>query len=134
MRIKKGNEWKTAFQTWYGHFKYQVMPFGLSNAPASFQGYINKILAEKLDIFVIVYLDDILIYTEDPGQAHVNAVRWVLKELRKNGLFANLKKCRFYKDKVRFLGYVVSAQEVRIEEERIDAVKNWLESKSVRDI
>ena len=65
MRIKEGDEWKTAFQTRYGHFEYQVMPFGLSNAPASFQGYINKILAEKLDIFVIVYLDDIFIYTED---------------------------------------------------------------------
>ena len=65
MRIKKGDEWKTAFQTRYGHFEYQVMPFGLSNAPASFQGYINKILTEKLDIFVIVYLDDILIYTKD---------------------------------------------------------------------
>ena len=110
------------------------MPFGLSNAPASFQGYINKILAKKLDIFVIIYLDDILIYTEDPGQAHVNAIRWVLKKLRKNGLFANLKKCRFYKNKARFLGYVVSAQGVRMEEERIDVVKNWLESKSVYDI
>ena len=67
MRIKEGDEWKTAFRTRYGHFEYQVMPFGLSNAPASFQGYINKILAEKLDIFVIVYLDDIFIYTKDPG-------------------------------------------------------------------
>ena len=110
------------------------MPFGLSNAPASFQGYINKILAEKLDIFVIVYLNDILIYTEDPGQAHVNSVRWVLDELRKNGLFANFKKCRFHKDEIRFLGYVVSAQGVRMEEERIDAIKNWPEPKSVRDI
>ena len=85
------------------------MPFGLSNASASFQGYINKILAKKLDIFVIVYLDDILIYTEDPGQPHVDAVWWVLEELRRNGLFANLKKCRFHKDEVRFLGYVVWA-------------------------
>ena len=74
MRIKEGNEWKTAFCTRYDYFKYQVMPFGLSNAPASFQGYINKILAEKLDIFVIVYLDDIPIYTEDPGQGYVEAV------------------------------------------------------------
>ena len=56
------------------HFEYQVMSFGLSNAPASFQGYINKILAKKLNIFVIVYLNDILIYTEDPGQAHVDVV------------------------------------------------------------
>ena len=75
MRIREGDEWKTAFRTRYGHFEYQVMPFGLSNAPATFQGYVNKILAEKLDVFVIVYLDDILIYTEDPGQLHVDAVR-----------------------------------------------------------
>ena len=67
MRICEGDEWKTAFRTRYGHFKYQVMSFGLSNAPAIFQGYVNKILAEKLDIFVIVYLDNILIYTKDPG-------------------------------------------------------------------
>ena len=67
MRIREGDEWKIVFQTRYGHFKYQVMPFGLSNAPAIFQGYVNKILAEKLDIFVFVYLNDILIYTEDPG-------------------------------------------------------------------
>ena len=75
MRICEGNEWKIAFQIRYGHFEYQVMFFGLSNAPTTFQGYVNKILAEKLDIFVIIYLDDILIYTEDPGQPHVEAVR-----------------------------------------------------------
>ena len=134
MRIREGDEWKTAFRTRYGHFEYQVMPFGLSNAPASFQGYINKILAEKLDVFVIVYLDDILIYTEDVGQGHVEAVKWVLENLRKNGLFANLKKCRFHQDEVRFLGYVVSGQGIRMEEERIEAVTNWPEPKSVRDV
>ncbi len=75
MRIREGDKWKTAFRTRYGHFEYQIMLFGLSNAPASFQGYINKILAEKLDIFVVVYLDDILIYTEDPSQPYVDAVR-----------------------------------------------------------
>ena len=74
IRIKEGDKWKTAFQTRYGHFEYQVMPFGLTNAPGSFQGYVNKILAEKLDIFVIVYLDDILIYIKDPGKAHIKAV------------------------------------------------------------
>ena len=73
-----------------------MIPFGLTNAPASFQGYINKILAEKLDIFVIVYLDDILIYTNDDGDGHVADVRWVLEQLRKFSLFANLKKCRFH--------------------------------------
>ena len=78
MRICEGDEWKIAFQTRYGHFKYQVMPFGLSNATAIFQGYVNKILAENLDVFVIVYLDDILIYTQDPDQPYVDVVRWVL--------------------------------------------------------
>ena len=85
------------------------MLFKLSNVPASFQGYINKILAEKLDIFVIVNLDEILIYTKDLSQAHVDAVQWVLEELRRNSLFANLKKFYFHKDEVRFLRYAVSA-------------------------
>ena len=100
------------------------MPFRLSNAPASFQGYINKILAEKFDIFVIVYLDDIFIYTKDQGQGHVEVVRWVLEILRKNGLFANLKKCWFHKSEVQFLGYVVSSQGIWMEDERIKAVRN----------
>ena len=91
-------------------------------------------MAEKLDIFIIVYPDDILIYTEEQGQGHVEEVRWVLKILRKNGLFANLKKCRFYKDEVRFLGYIVSSQGIRMEDERIEVVKNWPELKSVRNI
>ena len=65
MRIRENDKWKRAFRTWYGHFEYQVMSFGLSNASASFQGYMNKILAKKLDVFVIVYLHDILIYTKD---------------------------------------------------------------------
>ena len=134
MRICEGDEWKTAFRIRYGHFKYLVMPFGLSNAPVTFQGYVNKILAEKLDIFVIVYLDDILIYTEDPGQPHVEAVRWVLDQLRKYSLFANLKKCRFHQDEVRFLGYVVSSKGISMEAERIEVVRKWLEPKSVRDI
>ncbi len=83
------------------------MPFGLSNAPASFQSYINKILAEKLDIFVMVYLDDILVYIKDLGQSYVKAVWWVLEQLRKHDLFANLKNCRFHNDEVQFLDFVV---------------------------
>ncbi len=67
MRIQKGDKWKTAFCTRYSHFEYQVIPFGLSNTPASFQGYINQILAEKLNIFVVVYLNNILIYIKDLG-------------------------------------------------------------------
>ena len=134
MRICKGDEWKTAFRTRYGHFEYQVMPFGLTNAPATFQGYINKILAEKLDVFVIVYLDDILIYTEDESKGHVQAVHWVLDQLRKFSLYANLKKCRFHQEEVRFLGYIVSSRGIRMEDERIRAVKQWPEPKLVRDI
>ncbi len=134
MRIREGDEWKMAFHTRYGHFKYQAMPFGLSNAPASFQGYINKILTRKLDILVIVYLDDILIYTEDPGQPNTDVVRWVLEQLRKHGFFANLKKCRFHQEEVWFLGFVVSSQGIKMEEERIGAVKAWEEPRSIRDI
>ena len=74
MKIKKGDKWKTAFYTRYGHFEYHVMSFGLFNVLASFQDYINKILAEKLNIFIIVYLDDILIYIQDQGQGQVEAV------------------------------------------------------------
>ena len=110
------------------------MPFGLFNAPANFQGYINKSMAKKLDIFVIVYLDDILIYTKDLGQSYLETVRWVLDVLRRHGLFANLKKCRFHKNKDHFLGYVVSAQGVKMEDKPIKAVKNWPEPTSVRDI
>ena len=109
MRITKGDKWKTAFQTQYKHFKYQMMPFKLSNAPASFQGYINKILAKKLNFFVIVYLDGIFIYTKHQGQGHIKTVRWVLDLLRKHKLIANLKKCQFHKDKICFLGYVILA-------------------------
>ena len=112
MRIKEGDEWKTVFQTRYGYFKYQVIPFRLSNALASFEGYINKILAEKLNIFVIVYLDNIFVYTENQDQDHMEVMRWVLDILRKKGLFANLKKYWFYKDEVRLLGYVVSSQDI----------------------
>ena len=75
------------------------MPFGQTNALGGFQKYINKILAEKLDIFVIVYLDDILIYTDD-NEGHVTAVQWVLKQLRNFSLFANLKKCRFHQEEI----------------------------------
>ena len=134
MKICEGDEWKTVFQTRYGHFEYQVIPFGLSNALATFQGYFNKILAEKLDIFVIVYLDDILIYTEDLGQPHVEAMRWVLDQLRKDLLFANLEKCHFHQDKVCFLGYVVSSKGINMEAKRIEVVKKWPEPKSVWDI
>ena len=93
------------------------MPFGLSNALASFQRYINRIQAKKLDIFVIVYLDNIFIYTTDLGQPHINVLCGFLKNWGKNSLFANRKKCWFYKDKVCFLDYIVLVQGVQIKTE-----------------
>ena len=110
------------------------MSFGLSNAPESFQGYINKILMEELDIVIIVYLNDILIYTDNDGDSHVAAVQWVLEQLRKFLLFANLKTCGFHQEKIRFFGYVVSLKGIRMDDKRIDTVKHWPEPQSVWDI
>ena len=107
------------------------MSFGLTNALESFQSYVNKILAEKLDIFVIVYLNDILIYTKDPAKGHVKAVWWVLEVLKKYGFYAILKKYCFYQNKVRFLGFIVSTDGIRMEEEGIDTVKKWPEPELV---
>lgn len=97
-----------ALCTQYVYFEYQMMPFRLFNTSTSFQGYINKIMAKKVNIFLIIYLNDILIYIKDPSQSHVAAVQWVLDVLRKYDLFANFKKWRFHKDEICFFGYVIS--------------------------
>lgn len=83
------------------------MAFGLSNILTSFQRYINKILAEKLDIFVIVYLNDILIYTKNKRLGYIEVVWWVFEKLQKYSLYANLKKCYFHQDKIQFFRYIV---------------------------
>ena len=90
------------------------MFFSLSNASATFLGYINKILAEKLDIFVIVYIDNILIYIKNPRQLHIEVIHLVMDSFRKHSLFANLKKCRFHQDEVCFLEYMVLLKEISI--------------------
>lgn len=107
IQIHKGDEWKTTFQTKYDHYKYQVMSFGLTHIFDSFQGYINKILAKKFDVFPIIYSDSILIYTEDPCQPNDNTVRWVLKKFQQNAFFANLNKYHFHQEQIRFLRYVL---------------------------
>ena len=107
------------FKTRYGHFKYQVMPFGLFNTPATFQRYVNKILARKLDIFVIVYLDNILIYTKNPEQPYNEAIRWVLDQLWMHFLFVNLKKYWFHEDKICFLGYVILLKWISIKAKKL---------------
>ena len=94
IRIKKDDEWKTAFRTRYGHFEYRVVPFGLINASATFQHYINRILADYLDIFVLAYLDDIFIYSVN-DEEHTEHVRMVLLRLRQYNLYCKISKCRF---------------------------------------
>src|SRR5580692_3006767 len=111
--IAKEDQWKTAFRTRYGHFEYCVMPFGLTNSPATFQAYINKALSRLVDVICVVYLDDILIYSENLKD-HRRHVREVFKRLRRFSLYANLKKCLFFQTEVEFLGFIVGRQGTRM--------------------
>ena len=106
VRIRQGDEWKTAFNTPLGHFEYLVMPFGLTNAPAVFQALINDVLRDMLDRFVFVYLDDILIFSSSLEE-HQGHVRQVLQRLLENRLFVKAEKCDFHVSSVGFLGYVI---------------------------
>ena len=133
IRIKAGDEWKTAFRTRYGHFEYQVMPFGLANAPATFQAYINKALRGLIDVTCVVYLDDILIYSSDPAE-HWRHVRQVLQRLKEFQLYVNLKKCAFATTEVEFLGFIVSTKGVRMDEERIRTIKEWPRPTTYREL
>ena len=133
VRIREGDEWKTAFRTKYGHFEYQVMPFGLANAPATFHAYISNALAGLIDLICILYMDDILIYSKDPAdhQAHV---RRVLGRLRAHGLYANPEKCEFSVNTVGFLGHVISPQGVTMERARVEAVADWPAPTTIKEI
>ncbi|KAL0187931.1 hypothetical protein M9458_015030 [Cirrhinus mrigala] len=124
VRIRKGDEWKTAFNTPRGHFEYQVMPFGLSNAPAVFQAFVNDVLRDMVDQFIYVYLDDILIFSS-PLQEHVQHVRRVLQRLLENGLFVKAEKCVFHAQSVLFLGYIISSEGVRMDPDKVKAVVDW---------
>ena len=133
IRIKRGDEWKTAFRTRYGHFEYLVMPFGLCNAPASFQAYINQTLAGLLDITCIVYLDDILIFSQNED-AHKEHVAQVLERLRGAKLYAKTSKCEFHRPSVKFLGYIIDAVGVSMDPERISTIEEWPEPKTYTEI
>ncbi|SPC62077.1 uncharacterized protein UHOD_12159 [Ustilago sp. UG-2017b] len=133
LRIVKGDEWKTAFRTRYGLFQYNVMPFGLTNAPASFQHLMNDTFKDMLDRSLIIYLDDLLIYssTLKQHQGHVSAV---LARLRQAGLYAKAEKCQFSTSQTKFLGFVVSDQGVSMDPSKTEVITNWPVPKSVHDV
>ena len=133
VRIRPGDEWKTAFRTRYGLFEYTVMPFGLSNAPAVFQHMMNDIFRDLLDQFVVIYVDDILIYSSTQEE-HNQHVKIVLDQLRKFHLFAKLEKCSFDQDQVEFLGYMVTPHGVHMDSRKVDTLLSWATPKSVHDI
>lgn len=124
VRIKEGDQWKTAFNTPLGHFEYEVMPFGLTNAPAVFQSLVNDVLRDMLNRFVFVYLDDILIFSPDL-KTHQQHVRLVLQRLMENKLFVKREKCEFHAETVTFLGYIVSKGQLRMDPEKVSAVAEW---------
>ncbi|KAI2653667.1 Transposon Tf2-9 polyprotein [Labeo rohita] len=117
IRIREGDEWKTAFSTTSGHYEYLVMPFGLANCPSIFQSFMNDIFRDMLDKWVIVYIDDILIFSNTLSE-HVQHVRSVLKRLIQYQLYAKLEKCEFHRTSTSFLGYVISQEGVVMEEKK----------------
>ena len=133
VRIRPGDEWKTAFRTRYGHFEYTVMPFGLTNAPAVFQHMANDIFRDFLDIFTIIYLDDILIFSKTQEE-HDEHVRQVLQRLQEYGLYAKLEKCSFDRNQVEFLGYIVSPEGISMDPAKVQTILEWETPQSVRDV
>ncbi|KAJ1601242.1 hypothetical protein NDA14_000540 [Ustilago hordei] len=133
IRIAKGDEWKTAFGTQLGLYEYLVMPFGLANALAHFQSFINDIFRDIIGIYVVVYLDDFLIFS-DTEEAHVKHVTEVLTRLRSNRLFAKLSKCEFHTKTVEFLGYIIKPTGIEMDPEKVRTVKEWPMPESIHDI
>ena len=133
IRIKEGDEWKTAFRTRFGLFEYLVLLFGLTNAPATFQAYINRALSDYLDVICIAYIDDILIFSKNKAD-HIVHVRRVLERLRKFGLFVKLSKCEFFVFEIGFLGFRISARGIFMEPERVATIAQWTEPRSIKDI
>ena len=133
LRVKREDIPKTAFRTRYGHYEFLVMPFGLTNAPTVFMDYMNRIFRPYLDKFVVVFIDDILIYSMDE-EKHKEHLRIVLQVLKEHKLYAKLSKCDFWLREVKFLGHVVSAEGVIVDPGKIEAVLNWERPQSVTEI
>lgn len=133
IRIHPDSEDLTTFKTRYGSFKYKVMPFGVTNGPATFQRYINTVLGEYLDDFTTAFVDDILIYSET-YEEHVQHVKMVLQRLREAGLQASLGKCEFHTQSTRFLGFIVGVDGIKVDPEKVSVVTNWERPNTVRGI
>ncbi|KAA0066738.1 DNA/RNA polymerases superfamily protein [Cucumis melo var. makuwa] len=124
LRVRESYIPKTTFRTRYGHYEFLVMPFGLTNAPAVFMDPMNRIFQQYLDQFVIVFIDDILVYSMDK-KAHEEHLRIVLQTLRDKQLYAKFRKCEFWLNQVVFLGHVVSAGKVSVDPQKVKVVVNW---------
>jgi hypothetical protein len=133
IRIADGEEWKTAFRTKFGHFEYLVMLFRLTNAPASFQRYINKVLQEYLHSFIITYLDDILIFSGEKEE-HVQHVSKVLKKLQEADIKLKLKKCKFHVQETEFLGHWISTEGIYMDQNKVKAIMEWPQPENIKHV
>ena len=120
--IAEGDEWKTAFWTYYGAFEWSVMSFRLTNAPVAFQHFMNDVFSDLLDMCIVVYLNDILIYSDNITQ-HRNYIKEVLKWLCKAELYTKAEKCEFYSDSVEYLGYVLSLSGLTMSNTKVKTIQ-----------
>ena len=121
---------KTAFRTRYGHYEFIVVPFELSNTPTVFMCLMNGVFREYLDNFVIVFLDEILVYSNSEEE-HENNLRMVLQVLREHQMYAKLRKCLFYQNIIHYLGHIISEEGIVVDPEKIEAIKGWKTPKNV---
>ncbi|KAG8499252.1 hypothetical protein CXB51_005763 [Gossypium anomalum] len=133
LRVKESDVPKTAFRTRYGHYQFLVMPFGLTNAPAVFMDLMNRIFRPYLDKFVVVFIDNILIYSKDETE-HAEHLRIVLQTLRDKQLYAKFSKSEFWLRKVGFLGHIVSCDGIRVDPSKISAIIDWKPPKKVTEV